>query len=109
VATGPQAIWTSRDGLTWRRMTAGQAGLGSDVTSISYAAYAGDATVIAGTLSTGGWGTWLSTDGGTTWTQVNIPVDHGAQNTISGLGADGSGLICSCKTAAAGSSAASRW
>jgi Protein kinase domain len=86
-------IWTSRDGLTWQRMTAAQAGLGSDVTSISYAAYAGDATVIAGTLSTGGWGTWLSTDGGTTWTQVSIPVDHGAQNAISGLGADGSGLI----------------
>jgi Protein kinase domain len=94
---GTQAvIWTSRDGLTWHRMTAAQAGLdaaGQDVTSISYAAWAGDATVIAGNLSTGGWGTWLSTDGGTTWTPVAVPVDHGAGATISGLGSDGSGLI----------------
>jgi Protein kinase domain len=94
---GTQAvIWTSRDGLTWHRMTAAQAGLdamGQDVTSISYAAWAGGATVIAGNLSTGGWGTWLSTDGGTTWTQTAVPVGPGADATISGLGSDGSGLI----------------
>jgi Protein kinase domain len=86
---GTQAvIWTSRDGLTWQRMTVAQ-----NVTSISYAASAGQATVIAGNLSTGGWGTWLSTDGGTTWTPVDVPADHGADAAISGLGSDGSGLI----------------
>jgi Protein kinase domain len=91
--SGTQAvIWTSRDGLTWQRMTAAQAGL-QDATSISYAAWAGHATVIAGNLSTGGWGTWLSTDGGTTWTPVDVPADHGADATISGLGSDGSALI----------------
>jgi hypothetical protein len=91
---GTQAvIWTTRDGLTWQRMTAAQAGLGSDLTSISYAAWAGDATVIAGNFADGGWGTWLSTDGGTTWTRVAVPADHGGQDSISGLGSDNSGLI----------------
>jgi len=86
-------IWTSPNGLTWQRMTAAQAGLGRDVTSISYATWAGDAAVIAGTLDNGQWGTWVSTDGGTAWTRVTIPVGHGAENTISGLGSDASGLI----------------
>jgi hypothetical protein len=86
-------IWTSPNGLTWQRMTAAQAGLGSDVTSISYATWNGDAAVIAGTLSDGGWGTWLSTDAGTAWTRVAVPADHGAENSISGLGSDASGLI----------------
>ncbi|HUB21858.1 MAG TPA: serine/threonine-protein kinase [Streptosporangiaceae bacterium] len=94
---GTQAvIWTSPNGLTWHRMTAAHAGLdaeGQDVTSVSYAAWVGDATVIAGNLSTGGWGTWLSTDGGTTWTPVAVPVGHGADGAISGLGSDSSGLI----------------
>ena len=49
---GRQAvIWTSRDGLTWQRMTAadlGLAGAGEAVRSISYATYRGDDTLIAG-------------------------------------------------------------
>jgi hypothetical protein len=49
--------------------------------------------VISGTLGRGGSGTWLSTGGGSTWTQVTVPAGHGAENTISGLGSDGSGLI----------------
>jgi len=101
-------IWTSPNGLTWHRMTAAQAGLdaeGQDVTSISYAAWAGDATVIAGNLGTGGWGTWLSTDSGTTWTPVAVPVGHGADAVISGLGSDGSGLIA-VRSGAAGNAIA---
>jgi hypothetical protein len=38
-------------------------------------------------------GAWLSTDGGSTWTQVTVPADHGAENTIIALAADSSGLI----------------
>ena len=89
-------IWTSRDGVTWQRMTAAQLGLaapGQSVPSISWAASAGHDTVISGPLGSGQWGTWLSTDGGSTWTRVTVPVDHGAQDTISGLASDGSGLI----------------
>ncbi len=89
-------IWTSRDGVTWQRMTAAQLGLarpGESVASISYATSRGDDTVISGALSNGGSGVWLSTNGGSAWTQVTVPDDHGAENTISGLGFDGSGLI----------------
>ena len=94
--TTQAVIWTSRDGVTWQRMTAAQLGLaapGQSVPSISWAASAGHDTVISGPLGSGQWGTWLSTDGGSTWTQVTVPVDHGAQDTISGLASDGSGLI----------------
>ncbi len=94
--TTQAVIWTSPDGVSWQRQTAEQLGLappGQRVLSISYAATSGDDTVISGALGTGGSGTWLSTDGGSTWTQVTVPAGHGAQNTISGLGSDGSGLI----------------
>jgi hypothetical protein len=94
--TTQAVIWTSRDGLTWQRMTAAQLGLagpGYRVRNISYAASHGDDTVISGALSDGRSAAWLSTDGGSTWTQVSVPADHGAGAVISGLGSDGSGLI----------------
>ncbi len=89
-------IWTSRDGVTWQRMAAAQLGLaapGQSVQSISWAASAGEDTVISGTLANGRWGTWLSSDGGSTWTPVTVPAGHGAEDTISGLASYGSGLI----------------
>ena len=97
---GSQAvIWVSRDGLTWRRMTAAQLGLaapGETVLNISYATWRGDVTVIAGAVARGRTSydaAWLSTDGGSAWTRVAIPAGHGAGNQISGLGFDGSGMI----------------
>jgi hypothetical protein len=97
---GTQAvIWTSRDGLTWQRMTAAQVGLagpGETVQRISYAASWGDDTVISGTVAKAGRtysGVWLSTDGGSAWTRVTIPVGHGAGTSITGLGSDGSGVV----------------
>ncbi len=96
-------IWTSRDGLTWQRMTAAQLGLaapGETVRSISYATWRGNATVISGAVSnTGAKGgasydvAWLSTNGGTAWTRLGIPAGHGAGTAISGLGSGSSGLI----------------
>ena len=94
-------IWTSRDGLTWQRMTAAQLGLaapGETVQSISYVTSRGQATVISGAVVSGTGAktysvAWLSTNGGTAWTRLSIPADHGAGTTISGLGSDGSGLI----------------
>lgn len=92
-------IWTSRDGLTWQRKTAAQLGLagpGETVQSISYITARAKDTVISGTVARGGTtysGTWLSTDGGSTWTRVTVPVDHGAGTSITGLAFDGSGLI----------------
>ena len=89
-------IWTSRDGLTWQRHTAAQLGLagpGETVPSISYVTSRGNATVISGAVSSGNGASktgtysaaWLSTNGGTTWTRLSIPADHGAGTTISGV------------------------
>ena len=94
-------IWVSRDGVNWQRMTASQLGLtaaGAPAQNISYATTHGHDTVI----SDGGSGVWLSTDGGTSWTPVTVPVDHGAQSHISGVSFDGSGLIAIRPGTAAG-------
>jgi hypothetical protein len=102
--TSQAVLWTSRDGVTWQRMTAAQLGLagpGETVLNISYATWRGSATVISGTVvsNTGASGrtshdaAWLSTNGGAAWSRVTIPADHGAGTAISGLGFDGSGLI----------------
>jgi hypothetical protein len=96
---GTQAvIWTSRDGLTWQRKTATQLGLtalGATAQGIVYGAARGPDTVISGGVVGGGnvSATWLSTDGGSTWTTVTVPADHGAGASISGVGFDGSGLV----------------
>jgi hypothetical protein len=71
------------------------------VPSISYITSRGNATVISGAVAsktvaskTGAYSAaWLSTNGGTSWTRLSIPADHGAGSTISGLGSDGSGLL----------------
>ena len=92
-------IWTSRDGVTWQRKTAAQLGLagpGETVQSISYITSRGTATVISGQVTRDGAiyaGVWLSTDGGSTWTRVTVPADHGAGTAITGLGSDASGLL----------------
>ena len=85
--------WTSRDRVTWQRLTAAQLGLqepaGTTPQGIDFAVSHGTATVITDR----GAGVWLSTDSGAHWTPVTIPVDHGAQNAISGVSFDAAGLI----------------
>jgi hypothetical protein len=89
---GTQAVvWTSHDGITWQRKTAAQLGLTAP--GIVYATSRGNDVVIAGGQASAGSGAWLSTDGGSTWTLVTIPVDHAASASLSGLGFDRSGLI----------------
>jgi len=106
---GTQAvIWISRDGTAWQRLTAAQAGLalaGQPARDVSYAASRGDDTVIAGHLPGGGWGTWLSTDGGASWTAVTVPAGHGAAGAIAGLGSDRAGLLAVRPGRAAGGAA----
>jgi serine/threonine protein kinase len=91
-AGGNQAvIWISHDGTTWQRLTATQLGLqvaGTTPASIQYATSQGNDTLISD-----GFDVWLSTDGGTSWTQVTVPVNHGASDDISGLSFDGTGLL----------------
>lgn len=87
-AGGQAVVWTSADGVIWHRSTPD---LGA--TTISYAtAYAG-LTLVTGVRPDGASAAWLSTDGGTTWTEVTIPVTHGATGTIAGVAADPAGLL----------------
>ena len=98
---GSQAvIWVSHNGVTWQRLTAAQLGLTTAAGTppmISFATSRGNDTLI----SDGG-SVWLSTDGGSAWTPVAVPVDHGAQDSITGVSFDGSGLIAIRPGATAG-------
>ena len=89
---GSQAvIWVSHDGVTWQRLTAAQLGLTTATGAphvISFATSRGNDTLISD-----GQSVWLSTDGGSAWMPVTVPVDHGAQDSIKGVSFDGSGLI----------------
>jgi hypothetical protein len=97
--TTQAVLWTSRNGLTWQRETAAQLGLagpGETVQSISYITARGPDTLISGQVARDGTtyaGVWLSTNGGSTWTRVTVPADHGAGTAITGLAFDGSGLL----------------
>ncbi len=92
-------LWTSPNGVTWHRMTAAQLGLaaaGERVLNISYATWLGDDTLISGEVAANGTtysGAWLSTNGGSSWTRVTIPADHGAGTSIAGVAFDSAGLI----------------
>jgi hypothetical protein len=92
-------IWISHDGLSWQRMTAAQLGLagpGETVQGIYYATWRGADTLISGQVTKDGAtysAVWLSTDGGSAWTRVTLPADHGAATTITGLGSGASGFI----------------
>ncbi len=92
-SAGRQAvIWTSRDGVSWQRLPAGQLGLreaGLIPGNIDFAASQGTATVIADRSG----GVWLSTDDGARWTPVTVPADHGARTSVSGVSFDKAGLI----------------
>jgi hypothetical protein len=90
--TTQAVVWTSPNGLTWHRTT-GLTAPGGRALNISYATWHGADTVISGALSNGQSGAWLSTNGGTSWTPLAIPADHGAGPVIAGLGFDASGLI----------------
>jgi hypothetical protein len=92
------AVWISRDGMSWQRLTAAQLALapGDTLRAISSAASRGQDTVLSGTVASGATthaGVWLSTDGGSSWTRVAVPADHGAVGGIVGLGSDAAGFL----------------
>ncbi len=76
-------VWTSADGLNWHRQI-----IGTHVQNIAYATAHGNDVLVTGTLADGSSGAWLSTDGGSAWTPVTIPVSHGAAPTIAGIAWD---------------------
>jgi hypothetical protein len=91
-------VWVSHDRISWQQLTAAQLGLAprETVRDISSAASRGPDTVISGNVAQGATtyaGVWLSTDGGSSWTRVAVPADHGAVGGIVGLSSDAAGLL----------------
>ena len=78
------AVWLSRDGMSWQQLTAAHLGR----QDVSAAASHGPDTLISTGVAV-----WLSTDGGSSWTQVTVPAGHGAAGGIMGLGSDAAGLL----------------
>lgn len=114
-AAGGAVIWTSPDGLHWRRHGASQlerrrkAGAPAErALSIRYAAALGGDTVVAGAVLQArrsgsrahrhmvishAFGLWHSTDGGLTWARAAVPVSNGAANWIDGIASGGSSFL----------------
>jgi len=107
---GSPVIWTSADGLRWRRYGATQLHLSASGTvgGIVLAAAHGESTVIAGQVGrrvvTGSGrkrrvrhvtrvAMWRSTDGAISWTHMAVPVSNGAANSISGLAPTAAGFV----------------
>jgi hypothetical protein len=97
-------LFMSADGLSWRRLAAGQTGLSAGpgrVLSIRYAAVRQNEILIAGDVAvpsrtaqaTRIGAAWLSGDSGTTWTLTVPPVGHGARDQISGVAATSAGFV----------------
>jgi hypothetical protein len=102
-AASSPVVWTSSNGVTWRRLGAAQLHLaaGGTVAGITFAAVSGKSAVISGTVTRTVRGNvtdrvpgaWRSTDGGATWTAVTIPVSNDAENAIVGLATTATGFV----------------
>ena len=102
-AASSPVVWTSSNGVTWRRLGAAQLHLAADgtVAGITFAAVSGKSAVISGivtrtvrgSITARAAGAWRSTDGGATWTAVTIPVSNGAENAVAGLAATATGFV----------------
>ena len=89
-AAATPVVWTSANGVTWRRLGAAQLHLtaeGGRAGALTSAAADGAATVISGVVTMNGAqgggarsasGVWRSTNGGATWSAVTVPVSNGA-------------------------------
>ena len=109
-AAGP-VVWTSANGVNWRRLGAAQLHLtAGDGTAgaLTSAAVAGPNIVVSGvvtasaapgaganqrTVTVRSSGVWRSTDNGATWTAVTVPVGNGATAAVTGLAATANGLV----------------
>jgi hypothetical protein len=107
-AAASPVVWTSANGVTWRRLGAAQLHLtaaGGTAGALTSAAADGAAIVISGAVTTnvaqgtrrvataGSSGVWRSTNGGTTWSAVTVPVSNGATVTAVGLAATAHGFV----------------
>ncbi len=112
-ANASPVIFLSADGISWRRLDAGQLGLPAGtgrVLDLRYVAAVGKSILIAGdvattevagkprrTVSIRAGGAWLSSDGGSAWTAAALPaaLPAGAagQPQITGAAAVGDGFV----------------
>ena len=108
-ANASPVIFLSADGISWRRLDAGQLGLPAGtgrVLDLRYVAAAGKSILIAGdvattevvgkprhTVSIQAGGAWLSSDGGSAWTAAAPPAGAGAPPQITGAAAVGDGFV----------------
>ncbi|HUK71116.1 MAG TPA: hypothetical protein VLW50_20520 [Streptosporangiaceae bacterium] len=103
-------IWTSPNGIDWQRVAGAQLRLpaaGAVGAVVRAAAHSGNIVIAAPVTTTVRTDTggrprvrhrtatdlWQSADGGLTWTQVRVPVSHGAVDTISALASSGAGFV----------------
>ncbi len=88
-AAATPVVWTSANGVTWRRLGAAQLHLtaeGGRAGALTSAAADGTATIISGVVTMNGSGggarsasgVWRSTNGGATWSAVTVPVSNEA-------------------------------
>ncbi|HSZ39269.1 MAG TPA: hypothetical protein VK817_04870 [Trebonia sp.] len=94
-ASGP-VVWLSSNGKTWQRISGAQLGLTSDagrVLGITSAVGNGSTVVISAAVQGGGSATWVSTNGGTTWTPVTVPAGTDDSASIAGLAPLGKGFV----------------
>ena len=89
-AAATPVVWTSANGVTWRRLGAAQLHLtaeGGRAGALTSAAADGAATVISGVVTMNGArgggarsasGVWRSTNGGATWSAATVPVSSRA-------------------------------
>ena len=108
-ANASPVIFLSADGISWRRLDAGQLGLPAGtgrVLDLRFVAAAGKSILIAGdvattevvgkprhTVSSQAGGAWLSSDGGSAWAAAAPPAGAGASPQITGVAAVGDGFL----------------
>ena len=101
-AAASPVVWTSVNGVTWRRLGAAQLHLvagGGTAGALTAAAADGAAIVVSGVISTDkaqstvrASGVWRSTNGGASWSAVTVPASNGATGAIAGLAATANGF-----------------
>lgn len=95
-AQGSPVVWLSPNGTTWQRISGARLGLTSGsgrVLGITSAAASANTVVISAAIAGGGSATWLSANGGTTWTPVTIPAGTRDSATIADLAPLGRGFV----------------
>ena len=101
-AAATPVVWTSANGVTWRRLGAAQLHLtaeGGRAVALTSAAADGAATVISGVVTLNGAqgarsasGVWRSTNGGATWSAVTVPVSNRA-TAVAAVAATANGFV----------------